>query len=100
MMKLIDFNSFMDFCNKLVGKELHTLYQAKPFVLKSAENERLDWVVKSTNKPRYSKKTWIQKYLIRYAKTGSLRPKDYKEDKLTESSYILPLIKLYVSGRM
>jgi len=94
---VIEIDSFIDFCKTLVSKELHTIWREKPFVLTSVNNERLDWLVKSTGNYRYSKRHWIEKYLNQYAKTGASRPKDYP--KTTEASYILTLIELYVKHR-
>jgi hypothetical protein len=100
---LIDYDSFISFCKTLIAQPLQTLWMYKKFYLTSVDKQRMDWIVKSINKPRWSRIDYIQSYLNGYEKTKSLRPKDYKELtttdgkklKTTEASYILPLIDLY-----
>jgi len=74
---------------------LPTVGGRSEFTLSSIGNDRLDWTV-STKKLRYSVRNYIQRYLQHYAMTKSFRPVDYKGLKLTEASYILTLIRLYL----
>jgi hypothetical protein len=101
---MINIDSFTSYCKTLIGKRLETLWLHRPFRLKSASQERFDWIVESSGKPRYSKRRYLESYLQRYRETKSLRPKDYKilttidnkQLKTTDASYILTLIDLYM----
>jgi hypothetical protein len=97
-MKVVTFSPFMQFCETKLNQELPTIGGRAKFTLKSVQNNRLDWIVRSTGKARYSKEKWIRKYLDYYNKTASLHPIDYEKNlKATEASYLLTLIKLFIS---
>jgi len=94
-MSTINFNSFMAFRKTLEGQTLSTKGGNARFVLVSAKNNRLDYLVVSTQKYRHSTRRWIQAVLDHYALTNSLRPVDYM-DVTYNASYTLALMDLYL----
>ena len=94
-MSTISFDSFMAFCKTLEGHTLSTIGGNAKFVLVSAKNDRLDYLVVSTQKERHSTRRWIQAVLNHYALTGSLQPVDYG-NVTYNASYTLALIDLYL----
>ncbi len=93
----IQYKPFMEFCKTKLNQELETLVKHAKFRLTSVEDDRLKWIVLSTNKKHYSKQKWIQKYIDYFNQTNSFCASDYNRNiHCTESSNMLALIKLYI----
>lgn len=96
-MIIVKYEPFMEFCKTKKYQQLETIAQHRKFRLTCVQNDRLEWIVLSTNKPHYSTDDWIKRYITYFNKTNSFRTSDYNRNiHCTESSYILALIKLYI----
>jgi hypothetical protein len=90
----IEYDDFIDFCKKLIGKQISTIGKRSNFTVVSVNADRIGYKL-STGKQRYTERVRIQKVLDTYENTHSLKVVDYNSFTMA-SSYTLSLVKLYL----
>jgi hypothetical protein len=96
-MRTIELDALRAFAKTLEGQTLTTRAQRKPFQVRVAKTG-LEYTPASTGKPRPQGYRFVQRFLDRYAETGSLHPGDY-HDISVNASYLTALIERFVQGR-
>ena len=91
---VIEYDDFIDFCKKLIGKQISTIGKRSYFTVVSVNVDRIGYKL-STGKQRYTERVRIQKVLDTYENTHSLKVVDYNSFTMA-SSYTLSLVKLYL----
>lgn len=91
---VIEYDDFIDFCKKLIGKQISTIGKRSYFTVVSVNVDRIGYKL-STGKQRYTERVRIQKVLDTYENTHSLKVEDYNSFTMA-SSYTLSLVKLYL----
>ena len=89
----IDFDSFREFCKKLVGQTLNAAEGKSQFSLVDVSERAFHYRI-SKNVVRKQAVRYVERVLERYAKTHSFNPGHYANIS-PNAIYVLALIKLY-----
>ena len=92
-MKTVELDSLRAFARTLEGQTLTTRAQKKPFLIRVRETG-LEYTPLSTGEPRLEPDKFVQRFLARYAETGSLRLAEYQNISVN-ASYLTALIERF-----